>query len=69
MQIAEMLETLFPKGNGYLIVDEAHATGIYGSQGKGLVAMLGLERRVLARLHTFGKALAGSGGTLFQDYS
>lgn len=63
MQIVEMLETLFPKGNGYLVVDEAHATGIYGPQGKGLVAMLGLERRVLARLHTFGKALAGSGGT------
>ena len=62
-QIVEMLETLFPKGNGYLVVDEAHATGIYGPQGKGLVALLGLEKRVLARLHTFGKALAGSGGT------
>ena len=62
-QIVEMMETMFPKGNGYVVVDEAHATGIYGPQGKGLVAMLGLERRVLARLHTFGKALAGSGGT------
>ncbi len=61
-QIVEMLETLFPHGNGYLVVDEAHATGIYGPQGKGLVSLLGLERRVLARLHTFGKALAGSGG-------
>lgn len=63
-QIVEMMETMFPKGNGYVVVDEAHATGIYGPQGKGLVAMLGLERRVLARLHTFGKALAGSGGAL-----
>ena len=61
-QIVEMMETMFPKGNGYVVVDEAHATGIYGPQGRGLVAMLGLERRVLARLHTFGKALAGSGG-------
>ncbi len=61
-QIVEMLETLLPNGNGYLVVDEAHATGIYGPNGKGLVAMLGLEHRVLARLHTFGKALAGSGG-------
>lgn len=62
-QIVEMMETMFPKGNGYVVVDEAHATGIYGPQGRGLVAMLGLEHRVLARLHTFGKALAGSGGT------
>lgn len=62
LQIVEMMETLFPKGNGYVVVDEAHATGVYGPQGKGLVALLGLERRVLARLHTFGKALAGSGG-------
>ena len=48
--------------NGYLIVDEAHATGLYGPQGKGRVAMAGLEDRVLARLCTFGKALGASGG-------
>ena len=66
LQIVEMIETLFPRGNGYVVVDEAHATGVYGPQGKGLVAFLGLERRVLARLHTFGKALAGSGGALFR---
>ena len=61
-QIVELLETLFPLGNGHLVVDEAHATGVYGPQGRGMVAKFGLERRVLARLHTFGKALAGSGG-------
>ncbi|SRR6266550_1325057 len=48
--------------NGYLVVDEAHATGLYGPQGKGRVAMAGLEDRVLARLCTFGKALGASGG-------
>ena len=48
--------------NGYLVVDEAHATGLYGPQGKGRVAMAGLEHRVLARLCTFGKALGASGG-------
>lgn len=46
----------------YLVVDEAHATGIYGPQGRGRVAELGLEDKVLARLHTFGKALAATGG-------
>lgn len=62
-QIVELLESLFPQGNSHLVVDEAHATGVYGPQGRGMVAKLGLERRVLARLHTFGKALAGTGGT------
>jgi len=32
-----------------------------------MVAMLGLERRVLARLHTFGKALAASGAVVLTD--
>ena len=62
-EMVEAMEELLPCGNGYVVVDEAHATGIYGPQGRGLVALLGLENRVLARLHTFGKALAGTGGT------
>jgi 8-amino-7-oxononanoate synthase len=61
-EIVCVLEECFPKGNGYLVVDEAHATGIYGAQGRGRVAQLGLEDKVLARLHTFGKALAATGG-------
>ena len=61
-KIVDLLEELFPKGNGYLVVDEAHSTGIYGPQGRGRVALLGLEDKVLARLHTFGKALAATGG-------
>ena len=63
VEMVEVMEELLPCGNGYVVVDEAHATGIYGPQGRGLVALLGLEDRVLARLHTFGKALAGTGGT------
>ena len=63
--IVRCVEEMLPRGNGYIIVDEAHATGIYGPQGRGMVAALGLEGRVLARLHTFGKALAGSGGARF----
>lgn len=72
-EIVNCVEELLPKRNGYVIVDEAHATGIYGPQGRGMVAALGLEGRVLARLHTFGKALAGSGAAiltteLIRDY-
>jgi 8-amino-7-oxononanoate synthase len=44
-----------------LIVDEAHATGLYGARGSGRVEELGLRARVLATIHTGGKAL-GSGG-------
>jgi len=44
-----------------VIVDEAHATGLYGTRGSGRVEELGLRERVLATVHTGGKAL-GSGG-------
>ncbi|KAK0488752.1 pyridoxal phosphate-dependent transferase [Armillaria novae-zelandiae] len=63
-EFVEILEEVFPHSNGYLVVDEAHSTGIYGPQGRGRVAMLGLESRVFARLHTFGKALAATGAVL-----
>ncbi|KAG6861636.1 hypothetical protein C0995_014075 [Termitomyces sp. Mi166 len=68
-EIAEALEGK----EMHLVVDEAHATGIYGPQGRGRVAELGLEHKVLARLHTFGKALAATGAviltsTLIRDY-
>jgi len=48
----------------YLIVDEAHATGVFGKQGRGLVSELGLERMVFARVHTFGKALGCHGAVV-----
>lgn len=47
---------------GYIVVDEAHSTGVLGPKGSGLVCELGLESRIFARLHTFGKSLAGNGG-------
>lgn len=44
-----------------VIVDEAHATGMYGARGSGRVEELGVRDRVVATMHTGGKAL-GSGG-------
>jgi 8-amino-7-oxononanoate synthase len=44
-----------------LIVDEAHATGVFGPQGRGLVAAAGANSRVLATVHPCGKALASAG--------
>ena len=44
-----------------LIVDEAHATGVIGPQGRGAVAASGFADRVLVTIHPCGKALAGMG--------
>ncbi len=47
-----------------LIVDDAHAFGVYGTGGGGLVEAAGLERRVFARVITFGKSLAQPGAVV-----
>ena len=52
------------KYNASLIVDEAHATGLFGDQGRGLVSQHGLEQEVFARVHTFGKALGCHGAVI-----
>jgi 8-amino-7-oxononanoate synthase len=61
--LIEMLE-LCEKYGAALIVDEAHATGVLGFEGRGLVAELGLEEQVWARIYTFGKALGGHGAAI-----
>ncbi len=42
-------------------MDEAHATGVIGVQGEGVVQSLGLSDKVFARVVTFGKALGAHG--------
>lgn len=49
------------RAGAVVIVDEAHATGMYGGRGSGRIEELGLRDRVVATIHTGGKAL-GSGG-------
>jgi 8-amino-7-oxononanoate synthase len=48
----------------HLIVDEAHATGIIGNSGEGLVQSLGIAEKCFARVHTFGKALGCHGAII-----
>jgi 8-amino-7-oxononanoate synthase len=55
------LVALTERYDAELIVDEAHATGVVGPQGRGLVADAGLTARVLATVHPCGKALACMG--------
>lgn len=59
-EIAELAE----KFGTYLIVDEAHACGIMGQNGKGIVDHLSLNSRVFARVITFGKAYGSHGAAI-----
>ena len=52
---------LCEKYNASLIVDEAHATGVVGEKGAGLVQQLNLQKKCFARIHTFGKACGAHG--------
>ncbi len=52
------------KYNASLVVDEAHSTGIFGKNGNGLVTELGLEKRVFARINTFGKGFGTQGAAI-----
>lgn len=47
-----------------LIVDEAHAVGVYGDQGRGLIAEQNLCSDVFAQITTFGKALGVHGAII-----
>jgi 8-amino-7-oxononanoate synthase len=44
-----------------LIVDEAHAVGVFGPEGRGCVAQAGLDNEVFATVQTCGKALSSAG--------
>jgi 8-amino-7-oxononanoate synthase len=45
-----------------LIVDEAHAVGIYGQRGSGVIEATGIGADVCVSINTAGKALGVSGG-------
>ncbi len=57
----ETLILLCKQYNAVLIVDEAHSTGIYGEEGKGIAAKYQTEFDGLIRLVTFGKAFGAHG--------
>ena len=58
------IASLCEKYSAYLIVDQAHATGVIGPKGKGLVQELGLEDVIFARIVTFGKAIGCHGAAI-----
>src|SRR5688500_14856336 len=57
----------------WLMVDEAHATGLFGANRRGLLEEFGLSGRVEVQMGTLGKALGSAGGyiagaTVLIDY-
>jgi 7-keto-8-aminopelargonate synthetase-like enzyme len=67
------LADLTERFGAHLIVDEAHSTGCYAPTGSGRVDEVGIRSRVLATVHTGGKALALpgayiAGSNLLKEY-
>jgi 8-amino-7-oxononanoate synthase len=57
----EQYAELCRASGAYLIVDEAHAVGVYGAKGSGLAEARGIEEDVFLSVNTAGKALGVSG--------
>ncbi|MEY4962921.1 MAG: hypothetical protein RLZZ323_240 [Bacteroidota bacterium] len=60
----EELVQLAEKHKAYVVVDEAHALGVFGEKGEGLVQSLQLQETVFARIMTFGKGLGCHGAAI-----
>ncbi|MER8440431.1 8-amino-7-oxononanoate synthase [Mesorhizobium sp. M1312] len=56
----EDLVALADRHEAFIVVDEAHATGVWGPDGRGLAAAFEGRDNIVA-LHTCGKALGASG--------
>jgi 8-amino-7-oxononanoate synthase len=57
----DAIVALAEKYGGAVIVDEAHATAVHGPDGRGIAAQFLADGRILAAMHTCGKALASAG--------
>ena len=59
--LRELVE-LKERHGAWLMVDEAHATGLYGARRRGLIEAAGVTGRVEVQMGTLGKALGSAGG-------
>jgi 8-amino-7-oxononanoate synthase len=55
---------LCKKYKAFLIVDEAHAVGVFGKNGCGVIQKLQIEKAIFARIITFGKGLGCHGAAI-----
>ncbi|KQB37013.1 7-keto-8-aminopelargonate synthetase-like enzyme [Flavobacterium daejeonense] len=60
----EELLAVSEKYGCYVVVDEAHALGVFGINGSGLVQQFALQNKVFARIVTFGKGLGCHGAAV-----
>lgn len=60
----EPLLALAKSYGAFLVVDEAHSTGVIGKSGSGMLTQLGLEKEVDIRIYTFGKAIGVHGACI-----
>lgn len=60
----EELVNISEKYHCNLVVDEAHALGVFGENGQGVIQMLHLQDSVFARIVTFGKGLGCHGAAI-----
>lgn len=57
----ESMQKLISAHGAEWIVDEAHATGVFGPEGRGCIDSLNLRSSVLATIHTLGKGVGAHG--------
>jgi 8-amino-7-oxononanoate synthase len=55
---------LAEKYSAYVVIDEAHALGVFGENGEGLIQSLGLQHSIFVRIITFGKGLGCHGAAV-----
>lgn len=60
----EELAAVSKKYNCYLVVDEAHAIGVFGDHGEGIAQSLNFHDKIFARIVTFGKGLGCHGAAI-----
>lgn len=48
----------------HLVIDEAHAIGVFGNKGQGIVFDLKLQHKIFAQIVTFGKAMGCHGAAI-----
>lgn len=62
--LLQEISNICQRNKAYLIVDEAHALGVFGDHGEGMIQLLGLQNQVFARIITFGKGLGCHGAVI-----
>ncbi len=60
----EKIVNLSEKYSCYLVVDEAHAIGVFGNKGEGLIQINDFQNYIFARIVTFGKGLGCHGAVI-----